>query len=38
LQPAVTHTHTTTCLLTKNLREYSAPDTLPFEEKAIRWY
>ncbi len=25
-------------LLTNNLHEYSIPDTLPFEEKAIRWY
>ncbi len=28
----------TACLLTNNLHEYSIPDTLPFEEKAIRWY
>jgi len=27
-----------TQLLTNNLREYTYPDTLPFEEKAIRWY
>ena len=27
-----------TQLLTTNLREYTYPDTLPFEEKAIRWY
>jgi hypothetical protein len=26
-----------TQLLTKNLREYTYPDTLPFAEKAIRW-
>jgi hypothetical protein len=25
-------------LLANNLREYSIPDTLPFEEKAIHWY
>jgi hypothetical protein len=25
-------------LLTDNLHEYSVPDTLLFEEKAIRWY
>ncbi len=28
----------TACLLTNNLHEYSIPDTLPFEEKANRWY
>ena len=27
-----------TLLLQKNLREYTIPDNLPFEEKAIRWY
>jgi hypothetical protein len=27
-----------TQLLTNNLCEYTYPDTLPFEEKAIRWY
>lgn len=27
-----------TQILTKNLREYTYPDTRPFEEKAIRWY
>ena len=27
-----------TQLLTNNLREHTYPDTLPFEEKAIRWY
>jgi hypothetical protein len=28
----------TTQLLTNNLRQYLVPDTLSFEEKAIRWY
>jgi hypothetical protein len=28
----------TACLLTNNLHKYSVLDTLPFEEKAIRWY
>jgi hypothetical protein len=28
----------TACLLTNKLRKYSIPDTLLFEEKAIRWY
>jgi hypothetical protein len=28
----------TVCLLTDNLRKYSIPVPLPFEEKAIRWY
>jgi hypothetical protein len=27
-----------TQLLTNNLREYTYPDTVPFAEKAIRWY
>ena len=27
-----------TQLLTDNLRKHTYPDTLPFEEKAIRWY
>jgi hypothetical protein len=36
-EPVPPGTHATQ-LFINNLREYTYPDTLPFEEKAIRWY
>ena len=35
---SVLHRTPATQLLTDNLHQYLLPDTLSFEEKAIRWY